>query len=107
MSICFDRANVNNRKVAHYHREGTEFVPSLQRSSYCDMLYIFPLQVQFLDKAVKVLSMCRNTLKYTYVFAFYLQKNNQTVIFEVFSCGILDFIGFHCRTAQDLYLTGI
>ncbi|XP_028411294.1 E3 ubiquitin-protein ligase arih1l-like [Dendronephthya gigantea] len=40
------------------------------------------IEVQFLKKAVNVLSMCRNTLKYTYVFAFYLQKNNQTVIFE-------------------------
>ena len=47
-------------------------------------MYIW-IQVQFLKKAVKILSMCRNTLKYTYVFAFYLQKNNQTVIFEVWT----------------------
>lgn len=43
-------------------------------------------QVQFLRKAVDVLCLCRNTLKYTYVFAFYLKKNNQSVIFEVSSC---------------------
>ncbi|XP_020898460.1 E3 ubiquitin-protein ligase arih1 [Exaiptasia diaphana] len=40
------------------------------------------IEVQFLRKAVDVLCQCRNTLKYTYVFAFYLKKNNQSVIFE-------------------------
>jgi len=40
------------------------------------------IEVQFLKKAVDILSMCRNTLKYTYVFAFYLKKNNQSIIFE-------------------------
>ncbi|KAK2547797.1 E3 ubiquitin-protein ligase arih1 [Acropora cervicornis] len=40
------------------------------------------IEVQFLRKAVDVLCLCRNTLKYTYVFAFYLKKNNQSVIFE-------------------------
>ncbi|KAK3723058.1 hypothetical protein QZH41_008525 [Actinostola sp. cb2023] len=40
------------------------------------------IEVQFLRKAVDVLCQCRNTLKYTYVFAFYLRKNNQSVIFE-------------------------
>ena len=55
----------------------------------CCPLHSMPLlwfclpQVQFLRKAVDVLCLCRNTLKYTYVFAFYLKKNNQSVIFEV------------------------
>lgn len=40
------------------------------------------IEVQFLKKAVDVLCMCRNTLKYTYVFAFYLKKNNHSQIFE-------------------------
>ena len=40
------------------------------------------IQFKYLEKAVDVLSLCRNTLKYTYVFAFYLQKNNQSIIFE-------------------------
>jgi ariadne-1 len=40
------------------------------------------IEVQFLHKAVDVLCMCRNMLMYTYVFAFYLKKNNQSVIFE-------------------------
>ncbi|XP_015750695.1 PREDICTED: E3 ubiquitin-protein ligase arih1-like, partial [Acropora digitifera] len=51
------------------------------------------IEVQFLRKAVDVLCLCRNTLKYTYVFAFYLKKNNQSVIFEV-SCH-LAFIFFN------------
>ena len=40
-------------------------------------------QVQFLKKAVDILCQCRQTLMYTYVFAYYLKKNNQSVIFEV------------------------
>ena len=49
------------------------------------------LQVQFLKKAVDILCQCRQTLMYTYVFAYYLRKNNQSVIFEVsFLCpGVL------------------
>lgn len=41
------------------------------------------IEVQFLKKAVDVLCQCRSTLMYTYVFAFYLKKNNQSIIFEV------------------------
>ncbi|KAG0411094.1 hypothetical protein HPB47_011781 [Ixodes persulcatus] len=40
------------------------------------------IEVQFLKKAVDVLCQCRQTLMYTYVFAYYLRKNNQSVIFE-------------------------
>lgn len=40
------------------------------------------IEVQFLKKAVDVLCQCRSTLMYTYVFAFYLEKNNQSQIFE-------------------------
>lgn len=40
------------------------------------------IEVQFLKKAVDVLCQCRQTLMHTYVFAFYLQKNNQSMIFE-------------------------
>ncbi|KFO99521.1 E3 ubiquitin-protein ligase ARIH1, partial [Calypte anna] len=40
------------------------------------------IKVQFLKKAVDVLCQCRATLMYTYVFAFYLKKNNQSIIFE-------------------------
>ena len=41
------------------------------------------IEVQFLKKAVDILCMCRQTLMYTYVFAYYLKKNNQSIIFEV------------------------
>ena len=41
------------------------------------------IEVQFLKKAVDILCQCRQTLMYTYVFAFYLKKNNQSIIFEV------------------------
>lgn len=37
---------------------------------------------KFLSKALDVLRSCRGTLKYTYVFAYYLKKNNECVIFE-------------------------
>lgn len=40
------------------------------------------IEVQFLKKAVDILIQCRQTLMYTYVFAYYLRKNNQSVIFE-------------------------
>lgn len=40
------------------------------------------IEVQFLRKAVDVLCMCRSTLMYTYVFAYYLLKNNQSIMFE-------------------------
>merc|ERR1712001_817681 len=40
------------------------------------------IEGQFLRKAVDILCECRRTLMYTYVFAYYLSKNNQSEIFE-------------------------
>ncbi|KAL9048964.1 MAG: hypothetical protein Q9162_007462 [Coniocarpon cinnabarinum] len=40
------------------------------------------IEVQFLQAASKCLQECRQTLKWTYAFAFYLARNNQTEIFE-------------------------
>jgi len=40
------------------------------------------IEVQFLKNAVDTLSACRQTLKWSYAFAFYLEKSNQTDIFE-------------------------
>ncbi len=48
------------------------------------------IEVQFLKKAVDVLCQCRQTLMFTYVFAFYLQKNNQSIIFEVCLPSVID-----------------
>lgn len=51
---------------------------------YCGKVIVsIFFQVQFLKKAVDILCQCRQTLMYTYVFAYYLKKNNQSVIFEV------------------------
>lgn len=40
------------------------------------------IEVQFLDSASQALQQCRQVLKWTYAFAFYLQRNNLTDIFE-------------------------
>ena len=40
------------------------------------------IEVQFLDTASQALQQCRQTLKWTYAFAFYLERNNLTAIFE-------------------------
>ena len=39
-------------------------------------------EAQFLQRAVEALGECRRTLMYTYVFAYYLDKNGQLEIFE-------------------------
>ena len=41
-----------------------------------------PMEVQFVKKAVEVLSQSRQVLMYTYVLAFYLKKNNESIILE-------------------------
>ncbi|GAB7347581.1 hypothetical protein MBLNU459_g4464t3 [Dothideomycetes sp. NU459] len=40
------------------------------------------IEVQFLDYASQALQQCRQTLKWTYAFAYYLARNNLTEIFE-------------------------
>jgi hypothetical protein len=40
------------------------------------------IEVQFMKRAVDTLSACRATLKWTYAMAFYLKKDNATIIFE-------------------------
>lgn len=40
------------------------------------------IEVQFLETASQALQQCRQTLKWTYAFAYYLQRNNLTDIFE-------------------------
>lgn len=40
------------------------------------------IEVQFLQSASQCLQECRQTLKWTYAFAYYLARNNQTEIFE-------------------------
>lgn len=40
------------------------------------------IEVQFMEAASQALQQCRQTLKWTYAFAYYLARNNQTEIFE-------------------------
>ncbi|RDW84915.1 hypothetical protein BP6252_02505 [Coleophoma cylindrospora] len=40
------------------------------------------IEVQYLNSASQALQTCRQTLKWTYAFAFYLARNNLTVMFE-------------------------
>ena len=40
------------------------------------------IDVQFLKQSLDILCECRRTLMYTYAFAYYLKKNNQSAIFE-------------------------
>jgi ariadne-1 len=40
------------------------------------------IEVQFLKRAVDVVFDCRMTLKWTYAFAYYLDRNNMTELFE-------------------------
>ncbi|KAK9470935.1 uncharacterized protein V1510DRAFT_398175 [Dipodascopsis tothii] len=40
------------------------------------------IEVQYLAQASSVLQQCRQTLKWTYAFAFYLERNNHTHLFE-------------------------
>ncbi|TEY63941.1 hypothetical protein BOTCAL_0149g00220 [Botryotinia calthae] len=40
------------------------------------------IEVQYLNSASQALQTCRQTLKWTYAFAFYLQRNNLTELFE-------------------------
>ncbi|KAI9145946.1 hypothetical protein BKA69DRAFT_1024375 [Paraphysoderma sedebokerense] len=59
-----------------YHRTEKK-MEEMQQTS--DLSWI---EVQFLKKAVDILVQCRMTLKYTYAFAYYLTRNNQTELFE-------------------------
>ncbi len=70
------------------------------------------IEVQFLKKAVDVLCQCRSTLMFTYVFAFYLKKNNQSIIFEVrrnqvfFFCAQPHVVVFYSCKNKDYFWTG-
>ena len=64
------------------------------------------IEVQFLKKSLDILCECRRTLMYTYVFAYYLRKNNQSAIFEVRKCcrssKVIKLIFFLLRTTRKI-----
>lgn len=57
------------------------YIPALYHAQHSGCLCVC-FQAQFLKKAVDILCQCRQTLRYTYAFAYYLRKNNHTLIFE-------------------------
>ncbi|KAI9593066.1 hypothetical protein BDF19DRAFT_387664 [Syncephalis fuscata] len=59
------------------HTKTEKKMEEMQRTS--DLSWI---EVQFLRTAVDKLVECRMTLKWTYAFAYYLERNNQTTLFE-------------------------
>ena len=58
------------------------------------------IEVQFLKKSLDILCECRRTLMYTYVFAYYLRKNNQSAIFEVSK----DFLIYHAFVNANMVI---
>ena len=52
------------------------------KATEAEMFNMGMTEAQFLKRAVDILCRCRKTLMYTYVFGYYLNKNNQKVIFE-------------------------
>lgn len=103
-----NRYNVSNAKVARdgqtQHRQALErylfyynrYVNHMKSLKFEDKLYtqieakmrdmqqlgLAWIETQFLKQAVDSLCHCRNTLMYTYVFAFFLTKNNHSILFE-------------------------
>jgi len=61
------------------------------------------IEVQFLRKAVDVLCQCRQTLMYTYVFAYYLRRNNQSIIFEVLRSFSSSSSPHHCLYLEESF----
>ena len=75
--------------LIRYKRRSFQFQDKMEEMQQHNMSWI---EVQFLKKAVDILCECRRTLMYTYVFAYYLRKNNQSEIFEVGFQFFLDLI---------------
>jgi ariadne-1 len=68
----------HSSKLEQQHYAKTEkLMTSMQTQS--GMSWI---EVQFLETASRALQECRQTLKWTYAFAFYLARNNGTIMFE-------------------------
>ena len=75
--------------MIRYKRRSFRFQDKMEEMQQHNMSWI---EVQFLKKAVDILCECRRTLMYTYVFAYYLRKNNQSEIFEVGFQIVIDLI---------------
>ncbi|CAP37335.1 Protein CBR-ARI-1 [Caenorhabditis briggsae] len=74
-----------NRYMGHQQSlrlEGKLYATVKSKMEQMQTLSMSWIEVQFLRKAVDVLSECRRTLMFTYAFAFYLQRDNNSIIFE-------------------------
>ncbi|XP_020809031.1 potential E3 ubiquitin-protein ligase ariadne-1-like [Drosophila serrata] len=83
--------------------------PNVQAKVDSIQMEISSIELKFLRNGIDVLSQCRSTLMYSYVFAFYLKKNNQKIIFEdnlkdleIATEKISDFLGKTIR-GNNLY----
>jgi ariadne-1 len=88
-----DRSRANLQRYVFYYERYMTHMQSLkfERELYTAVKdrvermqrYVMTwIELHFLKKAVDTLCQCRQTLMYTYVFAYYVRKNNQSVIFE-------------------------
>ena len=64
------------------------------------------IEVQFLKKSLDILCECRRTLMYTYVFAYYLKKNNHSTMFEVIR-KFNDLFDFKARSDYDIFIISV
>ena len=64
------------------------------------------IEVQFLKKSLDILCECRRTLMYTYVFAYYLKKNNHSTMFEV-TRQFNDLFNFKASSHYDICITSV
>ncbi|CAG0924221.1 unnamed protein product, partial [Notodromas monacha] len=73
---------VNHRKSVEFERQLYDVVRRRAEEVIAAQPRLTWVDLHFLKRAVDVLLECRQTLKHTYVFAYYLKKCNQGDIFE-------------------------
>ena len=81
LNLCFPCRYMNHLQSLKFENKLYAMVKDkMEEMQQHNMSWI---EVQFLKKSLDILCECRRTLMYTYVFAYYLRKNNQSAIFEV------------------------
>ena len=60
----------------------SKFYKKLQRKLIRNQHQLPKGDIQLIEQAFNILLKCRQTLIYTYPFAYYLEKNNQSIVFE-------------------------
>ena len=75
----FTRYETHNQSLELESKLSAQIEQRIQKMQAESMSFT---EQQAIYKAFDVLQQCRRTLKYTYVFAFYLYRNNQAQVFE-------------------------